>query len=365
MKKIIATLLLAIIFTGTTLGQDLSQDRDHQNFIRNYKRAEKAYSERNSCQTPRCFAAIEKYTMYSKRFLEKLKTKFGGEKFSKELKQIEVMENYLALQNNQNVGTRQDLDYVLLWIYRFSPTSINSLNPLSNLKEFNEAKLKQAFQNVRETKEFRSKVKAEDLENFLAALNDFDSYLKKTEVFYPEKGMVGMQIARSKEIQDKDYFIKTLTLAKNYLESLTLIAGNGKNINEKLTEVNNLIQNADGQIKINKPKPEKKYKDPLPVAVVRDKNLEKEFIEAIRFQKFPGVTITGAIITGPNWMVQKSPDLRAVYRWREATVVARTSDGDCWFQKFSFKQAQTGSGYGKAVRSASGARFYIECSKIK
>lgn len=366
MKRFLNITFAIIFITGTILAQgDLSKDRDYQNFKRNYVRATKAFDNLNSCKTQRCHANAVRYTKYSRKFIDKLVSKYGKIKFADELDKITEIENELNKKDKVENQTKDDLKYVQLWMYRLKPQSLNSFAINSNFKDFDRDKLLKVYSSVKNTDDFKRRIPSQDIEDFELALNDFDSFLQKASVLDNQKGIIGMQMERSKTIQDKNYYVKTLTIAKDAAESLLKISPDSQIINAKLSEINNLIANADTQVKANKPKLVKKYKDSLPKAVVRNRKIEKQFVDAIRFQKFPDVTITGAIITSPNWIVQKSADYRSVYRWREGVVTAKNSDGDCWFQTFSFKQPYTGSGFGKAIRSGSGQRYYIECSKIK
>ena len=173
--------------------------------------------------------------------------------------------------------------------------------------------------------------------------------------------MVGFAIIKSKDAQDPSYYKQILQPSLDVTNAMLKIAPNSAMIKAKRDQLANLVANADSNAKANKPKEKKVYKDSLPGAVWKNRGLEQQFVNAIRAQKFPGITITGAILTSKDWKVTRTRDLTQRYRWMEGVVTAKNAEGECWFQYFNFRQYASGSGWARAQRGSSGSRYYYKC----
>ncbi len=135
-------------------------------------------------------------------------------------------------------------------------------------------------------------------------------------------------------------------------------------IKAKLLEVNGLLNNMQSIINNHKPVERKKFKDALPQAVTSDSQIEAGMVEAIRFQKFPGVRVDKALMTEATWQDERNDKGERIGRTIEAAIVMKNTQGDCFFQYFNFRQPTSGAGYGKIMRKSSGSRYYVNCDKI-
>lgn len=111
----------------------------------------------------------------------------------------------------------------------------------------------------------------------------------------------------------------------------------------------------------------RKFSDKLPRAVKKDKKLEKDMMDAITSVYHAVITVEGAILTSDQWVVTRNA--REHYRSMDAVILARhigeQKNLGCFYQYFDFRQRPNGNGgWSRPGRNSSGARYYIDCSKM-
>ena len=360
MARILNIAIIISMFSVLAIAQgDYKQDRNYSNFKRNYERALTAGAKLDSCSSTSCVRNAQRYAKYARtNFLKKLQAKHSSPDFEKFSNKISTVENKLKNLRKAENADQNAAVIVRLWAYRLDLNAAGVRLP-EFVKEYDAATLNTAVNKVLQTNApgTSDHMQASKLKKILS---DYDAHVRESKLF-TDDGMVGFALIKSKDAQDPSYYKQILQPSLDVTNAMLKIAPNSSMIKTKRDQLAKMIANADTNAKANKPKEKKVYKDSLPGAVWKNRGLEQQFINAIRAQKFPGITITGAILTSKDWKVTRTRDLTQRYRWMEGVVTAKNAEGECWFQYFNFRQYSSGSGWAKAQRGSSGSRYYYKC----
>ncbi len=365
MKLFLYSALLITLFTTFLSAQPgLSSDRDYSNFKRNYDRAVKAFADKDSCNAS-CKRRMANSVKYAKRFLTKLNKKYGAAKFQTEANKLNEIQQFIEGENSAKESAKGDEAYILLWQYKLNFANGSGKVLKDSLKDFDENKLRTTANRVITSNSLEdSKSRAKEV---LAILDNYESHLVKKNVFDETKGVIGSFIARAKDIQDKEYLIQTLTMAKDSAEALLIISPKSPSLNAKLKEINQKLGNPEGTIANTKAKFKQKSRkktDNVPVVAHRNASLERKMMNLYKARGEKGLKINRLIINSRDWGFEKDRIGRIIRRQR-ITAFLIEKGGECFVDYVTFEQFGNGARYGRLKIQGMEGRYLIDCEKIK
>ncbi|MGB0523536.1 MAG: hypothetical protein ACPGJS_11285 [Flammeovirgaceae bacterium] len=363
--------LLIIFFwtlSSVTMAQTdkpVEKDFDYINFTRYYQKAVEELEK----------GAVGKagnFLKYANRHAAKLKKKGYADAIAAQEAQMVKMQAQIDAQKDAKLAFDKNYDEVLRWatavnkVFHVSPYGGKAI--WEDMAEFDLNRVNALLSQVTQHEKFNSEQVGVGGKQMVLQLKE---QLATVDQLITEKQLLNQLnklIADIKTTSETSLYERYIADAEGYTNSLLKINPNHMALQKILAKIQELAAAKESIVAANQqPLDFSKKADALPKAVIQQADWEQQFIDAIKFQKFPDYEVKSAILTSADWVLQKDVAGRTLYRSMEAVVVVKgygTNAGKCFFQYFDFKQPYSGSGFGKAMRQASGQRYYIDCALV-